>query len=95
MYASPDIIRVIKSGIRLRGDGAPMTNMTHAHKILVRKPEGGRPLTRPWGRFLYKRSILRYILRKHFYLAKIRSSAGSFEHGNERSDSIKGEEFLG
>jgi hypothetical protein len=45
MYASPNIIRVIKSKrIRKMGHEAHMGKMGNAYKILVRKPEGNRPL---------------------------------------------------
>jgi hypothetical protein len=47
-YTSPNVIRVIKSkGMGLVGHVACMGEMSSAYKILVRKPEGMRPLGRP------------------------------------------------
>jgi hypothetical protein len=48
LYASPNIIRVIKSRrIRWMGHVAHMGEMRNVYKILVRKPEGKRLLGRP------------------------------------------------
>jgi hypothetical protein len=53
LYASPNIIRVIKSKrMRCEGHVARMREMRNAYKILVGKREGKRPLGRPrrkWG----------------------------------------------
>jgi hypothetical protein len=47
LYALPNIIRVIKSRrMRCVEDVARMGTMRNAHKILVGKPEGRRPLGR-------------------------------------------------
>jgi hypothetical protein len=48
LYASPNVIRVIKSR-RMRGAGylAHMGEMRNAYKILVEKPEGKRPCRKP------------------------------------------------
>jgi hypothetical protein len=48
IYASPNIIRMIKSRrMRWVWHVAYMGEMRNAYKILVRKPEGRRPLRRP------------------------------------------------
>jgi hypothetical protein len=48
LYASPNIISVIKSRrIRKAGNAARMDEMRNAYKNLVGKPEGKRPLARP------------------------------------------------
>jgi hypothetical protein len=45
LYASPNVIRVIKSrSIRWAGPVARMRDMINAYKILVGKPEGKSPL---------------------------------------------------
>jgi hypothetical protein len=52
LYASPDIIRVIKlRRMKWLGYVARMGDMGNAHKILVEKPEGKRPCGRPSGRW--------------------------------------------
>jgi hypothetical protein len=47
LYASLNIIRVIKPSMRWAGHVACMGEMRHAYKVLVRKAEGRRPLGRP------------------------------------------------
>jgi hypothetical protein len=48
LYASPHVIRVIKSRrMRWVGHIAHMGEMRNVYKILVRKPERKRPLGRP------------------------------------------------
>jgi len=51
LYASPDIIRVIKTRIvRWAWRVACMGELTDAYNIFVGKPEGKRPLGRPGSR---------------------------------------------
>jgi hypothetical protein len=48
LYSSPNIIRMIKSRrIRCVGHVARMGEERNAYRLLVRKPEGKRPLGRP------------------------------------------------
>jgi hypothetical protein len=52
LYASPNIVRVIKSRrVRLPGHVARMEVMRNAYSILVGKPAGNRPLGRPRRRW--------------------------------------------
>jgi len=52
LYCSPNIVRVIKS-IRMRwvGHVARMGEGRGVYRIMVGKPEGKRPLGRPWRRW--------------------------------------------
>ena len=52
LYSSPNIVRVIKSRrLRWAGRVACMEEGRGVHKVLVRKPEGKRPLGRPKRRW--------------------------------------------
>jgi hypothetical protein len=52
LYASPYIVRVIKSRrVRWTGQVARMGEMRNGYEILVGKPEGKRPLGRPRRRW--------------------------------------------
>jgi hypothetical protein len=52
LYASPNIIRVIKSRrLGTVGHVARTGEMRNSYSILVEKPEGKRPLVRPWRRW--------------------------------------------
>jgi hypothetical protein len=47
LYSSPSIIRIIKSRIGWEEHLARMTEKRNAYRLLVRNPEGKRPLGKP------------------------------------------------
>jgi hypothetical protein len=51
IYSSSNIIQVIKSRIRWAGHVACMRDRGGAYTVLVRRPEGKRPLERPTHRW--------------------------------------------
>jgi hypothetical protein len=53
LYSSPSIIRIIKSRkMRWEGHAAQMGEKGNAYRLLVGKPEGKRPLSRPRCRWV-------------------------------------------
>jgi hypothetical protein len=53
LYSSPSIIRIIKSRrMRWAGHVTRMWEKRNAYRLLVRKPEGKRPLGRPGRRWV-------------------------------------------
>jgi hypothetical protein len=97
LYAAPNIIKVTKSR-RMRWERPVVRTgeMINAYNVLVGKPEGIKPLgitKRRWE------DNIRMDLRKigwEFvdWIHLDQDRAGSFEHGNKTSGSIKGGEFL-
>jgi hypothetical protein len=55
LYSSPDVIRQVKSRRMMwAGNVARMGEERKVYKGLVGKPEGRRPLGRPWCRWEYR-----------------------------------------
>jgi hypothetical protein len=96
LYASPNIIRVIKSKrMKFAGYVALMGQIRRAYKILVGKPEHNKPLGRPRCRW---EDNIRMDLREvgwgvvdWIHMAQDKEPVpGSCGHCNETSGSIKG-----
>ena len=76
---------------------ARMGNMTGAYKLLVEKPEGKRPLGRPWHRWEDIKMDLQEVERGHGLDragTEQGQMAGTCKRGNEPSGFIKCVEFL-
>jgi len=52
LYCSPNIVWVIKSGMRWAGHVARMGEEREVYRVLVGKPEGWRPMGRPRRRWV-------------------------------------------
>jgi hypothetical protein len=84
LYASPSIIRMIKSKrMRRAGHAARIRKKKNTCRMLVGKPEGMRPLGRPRHRWV---DNINMDLRETGWDGM---DWGSCEHGNEPSGSIK------
>jgi hypothetical protein len=100
LFASPNIIRVIESRkIKLAGLIARMAEMKNEYRILVRKPEGRRPLgriRRGWEAQNYNGSWENRVgsCRKDASGSGQGPVGDCFEHSNEPSGLISSGDFL-
>jgi hypothetical protein len=99
LYSSPSIVRVIKARtMRWVGHVVHMGEVRGAYNILVRRPEGRRPLGRPRRRW---EDNIKMDLREigfgdvdWIHWAQDSYRWNTCEHDNEPSGSIKCREFL-
>jgi hypothetical protein len=85
LYSSPNIIRMIKSR-RMRW--ASMGDMKNGYKILIGKPEGKRPLGRPWQR--WKEDMTRLERRTLWRILTFQRCSSGHITGNDVSKATKG-----
>jgi hypothetical protein len=68
LYSSPNIVRVIKlRRMRWAGHEARMGEGRGVYKVLVERPEGKRPLGRPWRRW---RITLRWTIGRQGWMGR-------------------------
>jgi hypothetical protein len=93
LYSSPNILKMIKSRrMRWAGYVARMGETRNAYRILVRKPEGKRPLGRSRRRWA---DNIKIDLREMGWYGRDQSGSGqrpvvgSCQHGDEPSGFLK------